>query len=344
MRKIFKNSFLLAFVSVSTFLTSCSSGDGNEIFRDNEEVEYNIIVNPNNASTNERSIEIVATPSSLVKVKVNFTGDKKMRRIYMTKNVYSSNQGPQPYEYPLGSKKSDGSIDLDGDDKDTFNYTFNFDAPTNANDVVQYIIWTTNDRGDFRDVSKRNSIANDAFGTVTIKASANADTSVNGVKSFSQVLLAAPLADGSSKTFLSLFDNKTYAINQGVEVAALWDFGYYYGNTGKASFASAANYPTDIVNVPSIGGTTELNKFYFKKSDKTTTDFDAISKKVDLDFITKPTTERVNNLSENDIIEFVDAYGNKGLIKVVKITGTNGTSGSIKFDVKVQINAEPIKA
>ena len=39
----------------------------------------------------QRSIEIEAAPNGFVDVEVSFTGDKTMRRVYMTKNVYSDN-------------------------------------------------------------------------------------------------------------------------------------------------------------------------------------------------------------------------------------------------------------
>ncbi len=345
MKNTLKNSLRLGVTAVTLFLTSCSD-NANDILTGDQDAKYEIKVNPTNTNTTERSVDIIANANSLVKVQVNFTGDKKMRRIYMTKNVYSDHSGPQPYEYSLGSKKSDGSIDLDGDDKDTFTYTFDFDTPKEVGDVVQYIIWTTNDRGDFRDVAKRNSIADDAFGTITIKAGANADTTVNGIKSFSTILLEAPLGNGKSKAFLSLFDRKAHKIEDGVEVAALWDFGYYYGKTHKASFASADNYPKDVVDIRSIaklGNEDTLNKFYFKLSSKSNSDFESVTKKSDLDFITQPTSERVKNLVDGDIVEFVDGYGNKGLIRVTKIVHGDGKDGEIKFDVKVQFNNEPIK-
>ncbi|CAA0148961.1 Probable lipoprotein precursor [Tenacibaculum maritimum] len=349
MKKLLKPLSIVAFIASSLIFTSCTD-DGNEIFKDiddNTDKNYEIIVNPTNAASEERSIDIVAQAGSTVKVKVSFTGDKKMRRIYMTKNVFSSHQGPQPYEYPLGSKKSDGSIDLDGDDKDSFNFTFDFDTPSRADDVVQYVIWTTNDRGDFRDISKRNSIAEDAYGTITIKAGNGAQAS--GFTSFTQTILAAPLADGTSKTFLSLFNEEVYKINDGTETLALWDFGYFYGNTTGASFYSVADFPkvfkkdgAEGLHISEFVGAdlAELNKFYFKIS---TADFDAVASGADLDFIEQPASQRIQRLEVGDVVEFVDQYGNKGLIKVVAINAGAGSAGKITFDVKVQVNAIPVK-
>ena len=363
--KLSRPSFIIAFLALSLIFTSCAD-DGNDIFKvddveETTEDDYQIIVNPNNAISDERVLEVVAEANSLVKVKVSFTGDLKMRRIYMTKNIFSDGLGAQPYEYELGSKKSDGSIDLDGDDKTSFDFTFNFDAPLNVNDVVQYVIWTTNNKGDFRDISDSNSIADDAYGTITIKAGENANTDFAGMQSFSTTILAAPLGAGNSETFVSIFNGEKYKIVQqtekdinstftetekveNAELSALWDFGYYYGNTHEASFASASAYPNSIVNIPNFTGLekTELNQCYFAISTLTTSDFDAATEAT-LESIVQPSAEVIKNLQEDDVVEFVDAYGNKGLIKVTRIKEGNGTDGEIEFDVKVKIKAEAIQ-
>lgn len=339
--------YLVAFLATLA-LTSCSN-ENEGVFdpvkpTDPTEKVLELKVNPTNANNAaERNVEAVKAPGGKVTVNANFKGDKKMRRLYMTKNNLSGNEGPQPYEYPLGSKKSDGSINLDGDDKTEFTFQFEFDAPEKSGEVVQYVLWTTNARGDFRDIANSNSIADEAYGTVTIKADKNAVGEGSNFSSFSTVLLASPLADGTSKSFISLFNGKTYAISQGEEYAALWDFGYYYGNTAKASFASAANYPSNIVDVVSIGKTDDLNNCYFKLSSKSVSDFDAITKASELNFITKSNDERVKGLEIDNIVEFVDAYGNKGLIKVTNIVPGFGTGKKIEFDVKVQLKQVPVK-
>ena len=55
------------------------------------------------------------------------------------------------------------------------------------------------------------------------------------------------------------------------------------------------------------------------------------------------TSERIQGLKVGDVVEFVDQYGNKGLIKVSNISPGFGSDGSITFDVKVQFSALPIK-
>ena len=44
-----------------------------------------------------------------------------------------------------------------------------------------------------------------------------------------------------------------------------------------------------------------------------------------------------SNLEENDIVEFLDQYGNKGLIKITNIIPGNGSNGQITFNVKATL-------
>ncbi|WP_143569813.1 hypothetical protein [Tenacibaculum agarivorans] len=356
--KIFFKPLLLSTIMISAFtFTSCNSEDANDIFRDDDmnpdDNNYQIIVNPTNAGSSDRTVDITANAASTVDVKVSYSTDddnKKMRRIYITKNVFSSNEGPQPFSFPdgIGEKKADGSIDLDGDDKSSFDFTFTFNTPDNPNDVVQYVIWTTNNRGDYRDISDSNSIADNAYGTVTITAG-NGTTST-GFKEFSQTILAAPLADGTSKTFVSVFNNETYKISEGIETSALWDFGYFFGLNTKASFYSTYDFPQSGFggkSVEEVSGVSqaELNRCYFGLSSKTSADFDAINSGSSLEnSLTTASDERIQGLKEGDIVEFLDQYGNKGLIRVTDIVEGNGTNGKITFDVKVQITAIPLKS
>ncbi len=349
MKKLLKSSFIVAFTATSLIFTSCTNENEGLGADPGTEATNEIIVNPTNAGSQDRNVEIVAAANSLVPVRINYTGDKKMRRAYITKNDFSNDLGPQPYKYPTAVQKSDGSIDIDGDDKDDFVFDLQFDAPQNLGEVVEYVIWTTNNKGDFRDISDSNSIDDTAFGKITIKAGANATGSSASFRSFTQTILAAPLADGTSETFVSVYNNETYKINQGTETLALWDFGYFYGNTTGASFYSVYDFPKVFekngatgLHVSDFVGTdlAELNRFYFSTS---TADFDAVASGTDLDFIQQSTDERIRNLNTGDVVEFVDQYGNKGLIKVTNIVTGNGSAGRITFDVKVQVNAIPLK-
>ena len=269
-----------------------------------------------------------------VDVTVKFSSDEgKMRRLYMTENIAGA--GAEKYELDIEQldKKGDGSVDLSGDaEKYGFTFSIPFPVLPNMSDgTVTYQVWATSGRGDYRDQSKRLVVGP---GEITINYGGDNPDNVE-INEYEATLLAAPLADGSSKSFISLVDGKTYRIDQGEEFAAYWDFGYYYTGTDGASLASTSNYEEvfPYVDVDQIAGTTELNNCYFAESEK---DFGAIESGSDLDDIVTPTAQSINNLSVDDVIEFEDNYGNKGVIKVVEIEEGDGSNAYIKIEIKVQ--------
>lgn len=338
MNKILKFKSILTLFIIAAITFSCSSDDNEDIQGPSTETTFDLkVTNTNAGNTAERDLKITtAELNSKVKVNVTFTSEQSMRRLYIAKSENGGAYEPFAFTNQQVDEKKDGSVDLVGDDKKTFTFNIDFDTPASVNGTITYILWATTGRGDFRDVSKRNAIGEFDFGTITVTAGNGAVG--DGVKAYTTTILAAPLADGSSETFMSVFDGKVYKINEGEELAALWDFGYYYGVDGKASLASSNNYPANIIDVPTVGGVTaeELNKVYFGLSSKTIAEFDAISTRSDLDFIVQSTSQRINNLKVDDVVEFVDSYGNKGLIKVKEVVAGNGTNGKITFDVKVQ--------
>ncbi len=339
MNRIFKLNpiFILSIISVLTF--SCSSDDNTDLdITDEESFDAELIVTESEVGDTRNVVVTGGSQGEEIKARVHFsTTSASMRRLYITQNVEGVGEEPFVFTSQEVDEKPDGSLDLVGEDKKEFEFKINLPSPTLANGTIVYKLWATTGRGDFRDVTKRNALGDDVVGTITIQYGTGTNSST-GIDIFTQTLLAAPLADGSSSTFMSLFNSTVYKINQGEEYAALWDFGYYYGNTHQASLASAYDYPTSIINVPIIGGVEEeeLNKTYFAISNATGEDFDGITNVSGLDFISASTSQVVTNLSEGDIIEFVDAYGHKGLIKVSAISAGNGTSGSITLNIKVQ--------
>ena len=309
-----------------------------------------------NTGTDNRAITIDAATvtAGIAQVKVAFKSatNKDMKRLYVTQNTDGT--GDIPYSFAVNGitvdDKKDGSLDLAAASKNDFEFNIPFPAPTAANSEIVYTIWATTGRGDFRDITKRNAIESNlvnGVGTIKIVSGSGMDmNTVTGIRTFATTMLAAPLKDGQSQTFLSLFNGEKYRINQGSEFAALWDFGYYYGNTAKASLASSANYPEffDTNNdgtldsgVAGISGVaqTELNNCFFRLSNKTVTEFDNATS-ADLAAIIKPTSERVKSLAINNIVEFVDHYGKKGLIKVTNINSGFGVTGSISIEIKVE--------
>lgn len=331
-------------VIASATFTSCSD-DNTELRTDDTNVPT-ITVTPTN-TVKERSITINAAPNTLQKVRVVFKEGEKMRRLYLTKYEIGVDEGPVSYKYPTAKTNNDNSIDIDGDDKNLLDFSFNLDTPSKKEGIIQYVLWTTTGRGDFRDVSKRNSIAPNAVGIITIKAGNVFNNFKNTYKSFEKTLLNAPTADDNSQTFMSLFDGKKYAINKADEYVNLWDFGYYWLKSTGATLASASTYRTDIVDLAVKAGVSkaDLNKCYFKLSSKSASDFDKINSKEDLDFIDPSSikSETIQKLNAGDIIEVVDQYGNKGLIKVDKIEPGLESNDYIKILIKVQVKSIPLK-
>ena len=272
-----------------------------------------------------------------INVLVNFTSTSdNMRRVYVTRNVAGAGEEPYTWEGSGITNNGDGSVNLDAGKS----FVQELHIPKNTaltGGTEEYKIWATTAKGDHRDATNSFIVG---IGSVKVIYGAGTNPAA-AVKSFSATILAAPLANGTSKTFMSTIDGKTYGFaSTEVETANFWDLGYYYGGTQHASLASPNNYPTDIVDVSAISGipAADLNKCYFILSTKTSAEFDAITAKSDLDFVSATTSspQRITALSAGKIVEFVDNYGKKGLIRVTEVKGTYNSGDYIKIDVKVQ--------
>ncbi len=338
MRKLRFVSLMVAALFMGFSFISCEE-DGSILEVEDEEEngeqvdpEITITEGDNTASTTVYVSDLEAGASD-VDVTVRFTStDGTMRRLYMTQNIAGA--GDEKFELELEDldKKGDGSIDLISDYGNEFTFSIPFPVlPDLSEGTVEYQLWTTSGRGDYRDTEKR-LVAGP--GTIIINYGGENPDAV-AVKEYEAKLLAAPLGSGASETFISLVDGQLYRIDQGEEFVAYWDFGYYYGLTGNASLASTADYPSNIIDIETIANTTadELNHTYFAHSDL---DFEAVVSASDLDVITQSADETVTNLAVGDVLEFVDNYGNKGLIRVEDIVGTDGTGDYIELDIKVQ--------
>jgi hypothetical protein len=337
--KTSKNYLIGLFVaSAALFTVSCD--DTEDIIAD-PNAEYDVVLELNEAGPATGNEEITVNPATEteIKAKVSFTTStaKDMKRLYITQNIQGA--GETIYK-PTESVdlKADGSIGLENSLKNAFEFEFDLPVPrVAAEGTVVYKFWATTGNGDFRDVSQRLALG---AGTITLKLGTAANP-VADVKSYENVKLFAPTADGLSKTFVSLLDGKTYDVKAGSEYAALWDFGYIFrvGTTPTgAGFTSTFDYPTIAVNVPTVSGTPkdDLNKSYFTLSTKTSAQFDAIATSTDLDFVTPTTAQVIGGLAAGSIVQFIDAYGKKGLIRVEQVNGTNGSDGFIIIDIKVQ--------
>lgn len=368
MRKVLKSQIASGCIimALALFATGCSNDEGS-VFEtptdpmdpDTENPEEptepevaTLIFNEGNPSENQIEAEASGEVGTNVPGRVIFTStETTQRRMYITQNI--SGGGDMPFN-PLDiddpnikdELKGDGSIDLDGSNKKDIDFTFELPVPDIDNGEIVYTFWTTTGKGDFRDASKRFALG---IGTITVTVG-NGTNPAAEVRTFTDIQLNAPAADGTTETFFSLLNETVYRINEGPEFRAFWDFGYYYGASGvsagqEASFASTATYneafgapveglEADADEEDSDGET--LNEMFFAESTLTVEDFDAITLSGQLDNITASDSQQITNLEEGTIVEFVDNYGNKGLIKVVEIEPGFNTNDFIIVEVKVQ--------
>jgi hypothetical protein len=335
MKNKLKSIFMVAIMGTGLFFTSC---ENNESITPDSTVKYDGELSLTDvAAEGTKSITVftskMSTSQTDYRIKVNLTSTTaSMRRVYITKNIAGA--GAEPFKFITAvNTKGDGSLDIDPNAK-TFSFELADLKLTNLSvGTVEYKIWATDGKGDYRDPSNSKIVG---VGSIVINYGGTNPAAT--VKSYSAKLLAAPLSDGSSESFISLIGGKLFKIKDGIEFSALWDFGYYYGSSNHASLSSANDYPTAIINIPTIANTTadKLNKCYFQMSTKTASDFGAIVRTSDLDFVTKSAKQTITGLVAGSIVEFVDNYGKKGLIKVTEVKGTYNSGDYIKIDVKVQ--------
>ncbi len=170
---------------------------------------------------------------------------------------------------------------------------------------------------------------------------------------YNPVLLVAPLKDpdnvvGSrtSKTFFNADDGETYSVEDvqaGTNVSSAdIDFGYYYGASNRASLASPAQYPTAIYNLTSSGANwNDLNATSFRLTNNLLpSGFDAIgeadaARLVQEYEIASNDEGEITNLTAGDFFAFKTVDERYGLIRVLSITGTDGSDGRIELEVKV---------
>lgn len=338
---------LLMAMIMGVSFTSCEEDEGFLSVDDDIDTDLELIVTEGGtASSKTVYVNDLEPGAAEVEVIVKFTSvNEKMNRLYITENIAGA--GAEIYELDIEglNKKADGSVDLGSEEEYGFTYRIPFPVLSEMdNGTVEYQLWATSGRGDYRDTEKR-LVAGP--GIITVNYGGDNPTNI-AVNKFSAKLLSAPLADGSSETFISVLDGNIYKLSEGEEFASFWDFGYYY--TTNAALSSTYEYPalfnhdndssTPTVAIATLTSTPqeELNHFYFAESAMSVTEFDGIAFSNELNALTVSTSdaEEIKNLSVNDVIEFVDNYGKKGLIKVVEIEPGYGVGDYIKLDIKVQ--------
>jgi len=370
MRKKISTNITSGFILLlmAFFVASCSSDDGS-VFQtptpppgegdeggdeggDETPEVATLVFNEADPSDDKIVAEASGEVGTSVPGRVIFTSDATtQRRMYITQNI--SGQGDMPFNnFNLDSDdlqkalKADGSIDLDGATKKEIDFTFELPVPDIDNGSIVYSFWTTKGKGDFRDPTKRLALG---VGTITVTVG-NGTNPTAEVRNFTGVRLFAPAVDGTTETFFSLLNEEVYRINEGPEFRAFWDFGYYYGASGvseddNASFASTAAYDESFgfpVEGLEPGDDEEdaenetLNEAFFGLSTLDADAFDGIMLSGDLNSVTQSDSQKITNLSVDDVIEFVDNYGKKGLIKITAIEAGFDNNDYIEFDVKIQ--------
>ena len=169
---------------------------------------------------------------------------------------------------------------------------------------------------------------------------------------YEAVLLAAPVAERTSKTFFSATSGGTYSIEDVIaETGGITSdsihFGYYYGNTGQASLASPAEYPTQ--GFPSLGADganwSTLNETMFRPVTLTGTFDDVMtSDEVASLFETAGNASEsgvINQLQVGDVYAFSFSEGdetNFGVFQVDAIEPGFESNDSITLTVKVAVS------
>lgn len=367
MKKNLKSSLKYGFLvcTMAFFVASCSSDEGSifdtipddETGQDDDDAEptpevATIVFNETDSSLNIISASASGEVGTTVPGRIILTSDAiSQRRMYITQNI--SGQGDMPFNsFDLGDTdltkilKADGSIDLDGSNKKDIDFTFELPVPNIDNGSIVYSFWTTTGKGDFRDITKRLALGS---GTITVTVGTGTNPAA-ALREFAGIKLFAPDVNGNTETFFSLLNETVYRIDAGPEFRAFWDFGYYYGASGvsiedNASFASTFSYDESF-GFPVEGlkpgadeedsDTETLNEAFFSTSTFTVGDFDGAALSGSLDAISASDNQKITNLSVDDVIEFVDNYGKKGIIKITAIQAGFGNEDFIEFDVKIQ--------
>lgn len=365
MRRINLLKTSLVALSLGLSVISCGSDGNTDIFEtdpadDDLETVATIRLTEGGAADDIFLAEANGEAGSTVKGRVIFNSERLMKRLYITETMPGGS--PQPFVIPGLDKKAtkgDGSIDLDKDRADdtdnrkSFDFSFDLQVPENMNGEIVYNFWTTtgliNAKGDFRDPQKRQLVG---VGAIVVKVGNGVNPS-SKLLSYSGVKLFAPDSEGKTKAFFSLLDGEAYApviiadgqtTVQGPELRNLWDFGYYY--TNNAAFSSTSEYTNNFTfNVEGFTPTAEENEdgeevlydaFFSLSTNFNSTDFDNVSVSGDLNSIVKSSESNITNLQIGDVIEFVDNYDNKGLIRVNNIKPGFNNNDFIEIDVKVQ--------
>ena len=220
-----------------------------------------------------------------------------------------------------------------------------FDTDTKSTETYDYAVPATATGAitlKFAVTDKSNGKASSSF-VITITAS--------DFNTYSAKLLAAPLDNGTSQSFFTSVDGGTHNLSVAKANSSKVDFGYYYGATLGAAFASPGDYPTFIDDVfptgEKVSTWSSKNVTEFRKISTDVFSSLASSASIGTAFEdgtptddgiagSSPKSGRITGLAVNQQVGFKTVSGKKGILKVTAIVTGTGSTGQIKFDVKVQ--------
>jgi hypothetical protein len=225
--------------------------------------------------------------------------------------------------------------DTGADNTETFSFSYTLlDAEIGESVVLTFTVTETGTSG----ISKTKTVV----------------THSPAARRYTAVLLYAPTATKSAKSFFSTNTGHTYSpdsINASVDpLSADIDFGYYYGASDHASLASPAAYAalSDATLSAQVAGWGAHNDIELKSTAITSSQFAELSTMKDIDdAFAAGTTEgnSMTGLTAGQVIAFAtDATktggSKKGLMLVKTITGTYNEGDHIELEIMVQEPAE----
>ena len=197
-----------------------------------------------------------------------------------------------------------------------------------------------------KDVSLTITATDDNEGSDAVTIGIVTEKTPTAVKEYDAKLqLFAPDGDGKNKAFFSTDDGKTYSnadvVGTADPVSPKIDFGYFYGNTNKASLAAPASYPEAVFDIGAWG---TKNATKLKVTGMATDHFAMIKTNDDIlshwamSEMTDADGDAID-LKVGDIVGFeltADKGAKKGFILVTDIVGTFGSKDYIEISVVMQ--------
>jgi hypothetical protein len=201
------------------------------------------------------------------------------------------------------------------------------------------------------EVVKFDIIVEDAGSATSATTSFTVETSSPPARSYTAVLLYAPLGDKTAASFFSTTTGLTYSpedvTTTSTAISPEIDFGYYYGVNDEASLASPLGYSSTVF-ADQVAGWNTLNDITFLSTTLGSSEFNELGTFADIDAVFDAGTDEGNvitGLSVGQVLAFqtdADKAGGsiKGVLLVSDIQGTFNENDYIELEIIVQEPAE----